>query len=68
MTDVQPDFPDPIAKAIEANQEAEDALKKEPKPDIALAQAWAAVASNWTALVDPRSPGLRHLARPKQRS
>lgn len=65
MTDVQPDLPDPIVKAIEANQEAEKALKMAPKPDVALANSWATIASNWASLVDPRSPGLRHLARPK---
>lgn len=64
MTDIQPDLPDPIAKVIEANQAAEDALNNGSKPDVALAQAWAAVASNWAALIDPRSPGLRRLARP----
>lgn len=66
MTNIQEDLPDPIAKAIEANQEAEAILNKDPKPDVALAQAWATVASNWASLIDPRSPGLRKLARPKQ--
>lgn len=65
MSDIQPDLPDPISKAIEANQEAEDILNKGPKPDVALAQAWATVASNWASLIDPRSPGLRRLARPQ---
>lgn len=66
MSDVQPDLPDPIAKAIEANKEAETILKKGPKPDVALAQVWATLASNWTALIDPRNPALRQLGRPKK--
>lgn len=65
MSDIQPDTSSPLDKALEANTEAETALKKS-EPDVALAQAWAAVASNWLSMVDPRSPELRKLSRPNR--
>lgn len=65
MSDIQEDLPDPIAKVIEANQAAEAAITL-PEPDIETAKVWAAIASNWASLIDPRSPGLRRLARPQR--
>lgn len=67
MTDVESsvssvDIPNPVSKAIEANQEAEAALKQ-AIPDISVAQAWAAISANWMAMVDPRSPEVRRLSR-----
>lgn len=62
MTDILPELPNPVDKALEANTNAETELNKDT-PDIAKAQAWAAVAANWLSMVDPRSPEVRRLTR-----
>jgi hypothetical protein len=62
MSSTQEEVPNPVTKAIEANQEAETALVQET-PDVAKAQAWAAISANWLSLIDPRSPEVRRLSR-----
>lgn len=64
MSNVSVDDPNPITKAVEANQEAEDALKL-AHPNVELAQAWAAISANWLSMVDPRSPAFRKMVRPR---
>ncbi len=59
--------PDPLAKTIEANQKAEEALTK-TDPDISEAQVWATIAANWATLVEPRDPRIRSMVRRQGRS
>lgn len=60
MTDISTELPNPLTKAVEANNQAEDALGGD-EPNIELAQAWAAIASNWSSMLDPRNPQVRRL-------
>lgn len=63
MSDIPEEIPNPVAKGIEANQEAETALTQ-TEPNVELAKAWAAVSANWLQLIDPRSPEVKRLMRP----
>lgn len=65
MSDIQEQL-NPVEKIIEANLQAETALNQE-NPNVELAQAWAQIASNWSSIVDPRSPEVRKLTRPQNR-
>lgn len=66
ITEPTDDTPDPLAKTIEANQNAEEALTK-AHPDIPAAQVWATIAANWATLVDPRDPQIRKMVRRQNR-
>lgn len=65
MSDISTDEPTVLEKAIEANTKAEEALTQET-PDVEKSQAWSSVAANWLSMVDPRSPEVRRLMRPRR--
>lgn len=67
MTEVTQDIPNPITKAIAANQEAESALTPvgDAQPNVELANAWAAIAANWASMIDPRSSEVRRILKPR---
>lgn len=66
MSDISTDISGLVTKGIEANQNAEKALAQTPKPDIELANSWAAISANWLSLADPRNPEVRKMMRPRR--